>query len=377
VALEAQYGAVAEITSQNRLSLVQLRAREKREKVERRDKTGSRTYLGIPAGGRRQSQWELQTYLTGWTDQSLEPSAGPLLQAAMGSAAVLYTGGNVDVQSGSDHLHFTSEHGLSVGQAVTFGGEIRFVTAVLDESSVTVNAPFSGVFSDGAVIGATATYQPGATPYSVSLFDYWSPATSLQRILTGAGVGTMSLGVNGDLHQFQFAGPAKEILSEPGFATGQGGLAVFPAEPALGDYAPEVVPGNLGQVWIGATPNRFYTLTEAKVTLDNNLDARDREYGTETARCLAYGAREVKLDFTLLADDRAATQGLYSAAQNREPVAVMLQLGQQPGRMCGIYLKQVVLENPEFDDRGTRLAWRFTNARAQGTVDDEISVAFG
>jgi hypothetical protein len=85
----------------------------------------------------------------------------------------------------------------------------------------------------------------------------------------------------------------------------------------------------------------------------------------------------VKLDFTLLADDRAATQGLYSAAQNREPVAVMLQLGQQPGRMCGVYMKQVVLESPEFDDRGTRLAWRFTNARAQGLVDDEISVAFG
>jgi hypothetical protein len=37
----------------------------------------------------------------------------------------------------------------------------------------------------------------------------------------------------------------------------------------------------------------------------------------------------------------------------------------------------MVPEVPEFDDRETRLQWRFQNSRAQGTVNDELYVAFG
>jgi hypothetical protein len=32
---------------------------------------------------------------------------------------------------------------------------------------------------------------------------------------------------------------------------------------------------------------------------------------------------------------------------------------------------------PEFDDSGNRLQWQFRPARAQGTLDHEIAVAFG
>ena len=55
----------------------------------------------------------------------------------------------------------------------------------------------------------------------------------------------------------------------------------------------------------------------------------------------------------------------------------MLQLGQQDNQLFGAYLKSVVPDPPEFDDSETRLQWQFRGARAQGTVDDEIVVAFG
>ncbi len=43
----------------------------------------------------------------------------------------------------------------------------------------------------------------------------------------------------------------------------------------------------------------------------------------------------------------------------------------------GVYLKSVIPEVPEFDDGKNRLQWQFRPSRAQGTVDDEIAVAFG
>jgi hypothetical protein len=54
----------------------------------------------------------------------------------------------------------------------------------------------------------------------------------------------------------------------------------------------------------------------------------------------------------------------------------MLQLGQQPKQMFGIHMKSVMPEVPEFDDSETRLQWTFRNCRAQGVVNDEITIAF-
>jgi hypothetical protein len=55
----------------------------------------------------------------------------------------------------------------------------------------------------------------------------------------------------------------------------------------------------------------------------------------------------------------------------------MLQLGHQPGQLFGAYLKSVQLESPDFDDAETRLRWKFSGCRAQGTSDDEMMIAFG
>ena len=55
----------------------------------------------------------------------------------------------------------------------------------------------------------------------------------------------------------------------------------------------------------------------------------------------------------------------------------MLQLGELEGQVMGVYLNSVIPEVPEFDDGENRLQWRFRASRAQGTVDNEIAVAFG
>jgi hypothetical protein len=375
VALEQTYGAVASITGANRIPAVKLEARQRPVVNERRDKTGSRTFGGLPAGIRRKSDFKLNTLMTAWSNQTMEPSQGPLFGAAMGGTVTLTTSRTVSSASGTQ-IQFTGAHGLTAGQAITFEGELRFVSSVASSTQVVVNAPFTAMQA-GSITGATANFKLTTDLKSASVFDYWDPSTAVQRILCGSAVDTMRVLVNGDFHEFEFKGPAQDVLDSASFESGQGALSVFPDEPASPNFNYTIVPGHLGQVWMGAAPNRFFTLTDAEIKLDNNLELRDREFGSQVARCLSPGRRRVTADFRLFEQDDEQTRELYQAARERSTVQVMFQLGQQSGQLFGVYLPSVVPEVPEFDDSETRLQWRFENNQAQGGVDDELYIAFG
>ena len=58
----------------------------------RRDKTGSRTFPGVPAGGRLSTKFQLQTYLTSWQKTNPGPAYGPLFQSALGGRAGAISG---------------------------------------------------------------------------------------------------------------------------------------------------------------------------------------------------------------------------------------------------------------------------------------------
>ena len=127
----------------------------------------------------------------------------------------------------------------------------------------------------------------------------------------------------------------------------------------------------------GNNPDRFFTLTDAQLVLSNNLDVRAQEFGSGFPRALSPGTRDVTIDFSLFEQDNTATQALYQAAKQQSPIGAMLQLGQQPNQLFGAYFQSVLPEVPEYDDSDTRLKWHFRSSRAQGTVDDEITIAFG
>ena len=376
-AVEPAFGAVPLIGAENRFPGVKLAIRQETDKPARRDKTGTRTFLGLPTSLRRQTSFELRTYMTGWANQSEQPGYGPLFQAALGGDVLLYPGGTVGPGSEGRILTFAEPHGLQVGQAVTFGGELRFVSAIADEQSVLLNAAFSIAPSEGSPLGSSVTYLPATQLASASIFDYWSPAEAVQRVLCGAGIDKMQLRVNGDYHEFRFSGAAMDLIDSRSFSEGQGELMMFPEEPAPQPFDYSIIPGHLGQAWLGSIADRFFTITDAEVTLDNDLDMRAREFGATMPRCMAAGTRTVTLDLSVYGREDDATISLYQAARQRSPIEVMFQLGQDAGQLFGMYLKSVVPEVPEFDDSETRLQWRFSACRAQGTSDDEMVVAFG
>jgi len=377
VALEAVYSQVPAISTVNRIPAVKLTAKQQLERPQRRDKTGTRTYPGTPAGLRKRTTWDLRTYMTGWTRQDGAPAYGPLFEAAMGGMPLLFSGGTSAGNAAPTLLSFAAPHQLAPGQAVTFGGEMRFVISIADQTTVELSAPFSIATAAGSPVGATMTYEPATSLGTASIFDYWSPSAAVQRIINGAAVDRMRLQVNGDYHQFEFSGVACDIIDSASFDGSAGSLTAFPPEPALNQFDYTIVPGHLGQIWLGNTPDRFYTVTAAQVTLENGIETRDREFGSDSPRCISPGMRSVTADVQLFEMNDDATRGLYQAARQGSPVSLMLQLGEQAGQLVGIYLKSVIPEVPEFNDGESRLAWRFSNCRAQGTGDDEIYVAFG
>lgn len=375
--LESSFGAVPSITAANRIPAVKLDIRQQLEVSLRRDKTGSRTFQGVPPGGRLRTAFQLQTYLTSWQQGNGGPSYGALFQSALGSAAAQYLGGAVASASDGSNIGFAAPHGLVAGQAVSSGNEIRFVTNVGSPTSITLNAPFSAVPAAGASIQGTVTYSPSTNLPSVTLFDYWSPSTATQRVLHGAVVDEMQIRVNGGYHELQFSGLAQDVIDTSSFSSGMASLQTFPAEPAISAFDYSVVPGNLGQAWLGATASQFFTVTAAAIAVKNNLEPRAREFGSSLPLAIAPGRRDVAVSLDLYSQDDSATQGLYQAARQETPVSVMFQLGNAAGQMMAVYLPNVIPTAPEFNDSQNRLQWQFKPSRAQGIIDNELQVAFG
>jgi hypothetical protein len=378
-ALESAYGQTPSITAANRIPALKLTVRQQLEVTDRKDKTGSRTFTGLPAGGRRQTSFEVRTLLTNWQQGASSPSYGPLFQAALGATPAYFAGGTAATTTGNGRLAFAAPHGLSANQAVTSGGEIRFVAAVVDTQTVQLNVPFAVPPAVGAPVGAALSYTPTTELPSVGIFDYWDPATATQRLLCGGAVDQMEIDLNGDYHEFRFSGQAQDVVDSTSFGSSSIGtvqLQSFPAEPALEAFDYTIVPGNLGQAWMGTSPTQLFTVTSASVLLKNGLDARSREFGSSLPMAISPGTRSVGATFELYSQDDSSTQGLYQAARQQAPISVMFQLGEIQGQLVGVYLPSVIPVVPEFDDSKNRLQWKFRSSRAQGTVDNEIAVAF-
>jgi len=389
-ALESAYGNVAAVTSTNRIPALKLAVEQQLEVTTRKDKTGSRTFPGLPAGGRLRTGFELRTFLTSWQQAAVGPSDnapspdtapgpayGPLFQAALGGAPLEFAGGTVASSTATGSLVFQAAHGLAAGQAVSCGGEIRFVAAIASATAVQLNAPFTVLPAAGAAVAPTVTYVPATELPSVSVYDYWSPATAVQRLLCGAAIDQMDILLNGDYQEFHFSGIAQDLLDSGSFSSGEGALTSFPVEPALGAFDYSIVPGNMGEAWLGASPSQFFTITGGTVTLKNGLATRAKEFGTNLPQAIMPGVRTVTAAFELYSMDDSATIGLYQAARQQSPISVMFQLGQAQGLMMGVNMNSVIPEVPEFEDGQNRLQWKFRGSRAQGTVDNEITVAFG
>lgn len=378
VALEQGFGNAGSITANQRIAATSLQVREDVVYPERRDKTGSRTQSHVSGPLRKSVQYALRSYFASSGDPENPPAYGALIEAAMGGPVRSFGSGTVDSIPAAGQVRLTAAHSLGIGQAVTFGSEIRFVTSIVDSHTVALNAPFTVTPSAGTPLGGAFSYGLARELKSVSLFDYWDPDSAVQRLIAGGIVDRLKIGINGDFHELEFRGPASQVVDSVSFTAGAAQLSQFPLEPALAAaYMSTPVPGHLGQAWLGAVPTQFFTITKATVEIDNQVDLRTMEFGRLLPSAVVPGTRIVRFECSLFERDDIATKALYQAARQRSGIQVMLQLGQQQGQLMGVFLKSVVPEIPQFDDRESRLQWRFEGCLARGQADDEMYLAFG
>jgi hypothetical protein len=376
VAPESNYGVVPTIATSQRVPGVRLTIATQKVTPTRRDKTGTRTFLGIAGPPRKVIAYEFETSVMAQDSGVLQPTAAQMVQAALGGTAMQTTAQPASVNTGGLEVDFPAPHGMSEGSAVNVNGELRFVESVPSPTSVLLCAPLTQT-TGATVVFPAVTYSPANTLPSVSLFDYWDPNSSVQRIVRGAGVEEMELNVDGTEHSLVFRGPAAEHLDSASFQPTMGGLTAFPPEPAVESATWAPVPGNLGQVWLGNSDSQVLTLTKARVLVKNNLQTRDFEFGSNYPLALSPGQRDVDVQFEVYSTDESVFAELYQAAQTQTPIPVTIQLGDQPGAMAAVHLKTFMPQVPDFNDSETRLLWSFASSKAQGTGDDEIYFAFG
>ena len=374
-AKEAEFGRVAPVSATDRFSGQWLRTWQQWDEPRRRDKTGTRTRQGTFGRLRKRTSFELKTYVYAREAGEARPRFGALIEGAMGGAARVSSGGApvTDVQGST--VAFGADHGLQPGDAISVGGQLRVVTACPDDRTVWVSAPVSGAGA-GTTSGAVS-YGPAVQLPSASLYEYWTPGTAVQRILNGCVVDEMQVELNGDFHEFTFRGLAAGLIDNRTFEAGQGGLASFPLEPAIEPLMEMPVPGHLGQAWVGAGSWPLETLAQARIRVRNHADLRWRDFGLMEPKCAVPGDREVAVDLEVYGTDAQACEAIYASANRREPLPLMVQMGEIPGAMCGIYIPNFVPAPPEFLDGEERLRWRFRGSPAQGLREDEIYVVFG
>lgn len=374
VAVEDNFGHAQAIDGTNRLPAVALHAHQQLSQTVRRDKTGTRSFWGSSPLSRRATAFSVSTYLASWNGADW-PGYGPLLQSVCGSKAALFAQTAVVQMTDPIHLVTATPHGLNRGSGLSQGSEVRFVSSVVDELTIRLNAPFSADPAPASLLAPCLTYSLGNTLPSVTLFDYWDPLTAVHRVITGATADYLTISLNGDFHEMTFAGLGANLIDSESFVAGTAGLQSFPDEPALTSFDYSVVGGHLGEAWLGVTAQQVFTLTQASIQIKNNLVARSMEFGFIYPTSFAAGPRDVSISFSLFVDDSATVKALYAAAKTRTPISVMFQLGQQQGQLMGIYLPAVQLEMPAYDDREPRLIWDFKANIAQGANNDEIFIA--
>ena len=71
-------------------------------------------------------------------------------------------------------------------------------------------------------------------------------------------------------------------------------------------------------------------MTEAELTLENNIALRLHEFGSDFPRCITAGRRRVTLSFNIFESVDAQTAGLYQAAVQRSPISGPPALRFQP-----------------------------------------------
>ena len=372
-AIETHFGQAQPVASGDRLIGNRLQIKQVSFRGNRRDKNGSRSFTAGAAGSPK-TAFEFKAELTSGLPDGT-PCCAPLFEATLGGDVSISSGLTIAAMTDALTIQTEQPHGLLAGSGISFGGELRFVTNVVDAATVQVNAPFTSVGETSMPLNSCATYATGTRLPSLTIYDYWDPASTVSRLIAGASVNELLISVAGNGHGLTFSGPAADVVDASSL-TQRSGLTIFPPEPQISNLPYVNVAGNTGQVWLGLPASERFTMTSAAIQVKNNIQMRGEDMGSAQPLALQPGARQVNIDITLVAQSDTGTASLYQFARSRATVPLFLQLGSVQGQMMAMYFPEITLAVPEFDDAQDWLSWHFQGNWAKGSPENEVHIAF-
>ncbi len=369
---ESDSNDLLEMTTAELAPALQFEYRSEREQLLREDKNGLRSRMAVTGPVRETHQFFMKYYGTGWSGEGRN-AVSALTESALWNSAVETTAVEVIAAAGNQ-VSLASGSNLGIGSALGYGGEIRFIEAVLSQSDYQLNAPFSIGIGPGAILETCLTWQPGDVPQRLAILDEWAPSNAVKRLFKGAVVDRLKIGVNNEFLEMEAYGYAQKMFDNIASNYPEGQL--FPTAPvAHSTNWSQPIPGHLGQVLIGQQDGRLCALTAAEIEIDNNVEARSNEFGCYETKNFVPGKRKVTVSISVYQRTDEMSRYIYDKASRNEPVSVMIQMGNQPGSLFAAYLPSVLFPTPEFDDSKARLVWRFSSGMAIGGVNDEIFLA--
>ena len=176
-ALETSYGQVGEITSGNRDYGSEADGPAEPATAQRKPPPAA----GPPAA----DEFRLGARRDELAASGGKPGYGPYFQAGLGGAQLHFAPARRGPPARLREAGVRSAARAGRGGGGLMRGEIRFVAAIVDASTVQLNAPFTVLPAGGAAIGAAVTYVPATELPSASVFDYWGPTTAVHRLCAG------------------------------------------------------------------------------------------------------------------------------------------------------------------------------------------------
>jgi hypothetical protein len=275
-----------------------------------------------------------------------------------------------DAAASTTDADLTAVTGLVVGGAIalTVAGKkyVRVITAIAT-NNVTWAPALPSAPANGSTVKSCIVYKL-TTDLALSyvLCHYLD---GFGRNLDGVGFNQGTLTLEGtEEARISVSGPARKQRST--------GDADFIAEPGSATYVGGNPPtGMQGELRIGDTA---YLHKSLEVTIDNALNLRNEEAGTEGLATEIYRAGRRRIDLTLEAFvETPAT--LYDLAKAGSTASIFRQNGFTEGNIIALYMPKAYVKPAAQDDPDEAATWTFTG-QALETADnqnDELFLIFG
>ena len=366
---ESTYGTPIMPTTAGSFPALEMEITPATERLARDDTTGIRSFQNTRSTGRSSADWRVLKYLIPSGTGGTAPDDADFFQSAFGDVTsqtntIQYTPDDDDLPGLSiwKHVgHFVQgAYGCAVDQMVlSFQGS--------DFSTVEFSGP-GKAFVQGGTTTLSAQVTAAVTNINVADADFYSANILIQIGTRNATTGykILSVSSNGTIK-------ITPAYSSTGSTITQG-VTVQPFAPTV-TVVGDAVHGITGSFTTNSTA---ITIISATVTLANNLQLRDDEYGQSTPTAIILDRRrEVTMSMELYLT--RAQFYLFGEAARFLAQNIILVAGDTTGKLCRALMVQGELDIPAITDPGSEGEVTLSttgNALSTSSGQDDLTLEF-